>query len=859
MRELNSPAANSIWPGKLILSKPWYPGAKLASVWAKTWLSFFFIVLAFNSLKAQVTSSASLSLKQSDSTFNQLKTALKTMADDQQKQSAENYQQHKRQLDQGAKFAALFNEIQNVKGFLKKGFEYKKVIDLITQVTEWKGIAVEGVITNRDSLQSTRNLTATSILLNELVSRIEKWEMTIKKYHHALGGYQFRLDSLAQDSALYQLPDNTAAASDYFQKLRSLKSNLTPVNAAISGALDSIQYIELQVGLLRTNIALDIAETESLRKKHDEKSNFNEVAIMQRMTSGEKSFSEIMDYSQEKASLLVTFYILNHLYTILLMLLALIGISAYLRILIKRSKQAKIYDQLQTNTYALAYPTASATLISFTLFQFFLPLPPFIFTSFLWVVCSFSLTMILRRFISRTWFYVWLFYLLLLMVSLFLNFILIQSEAERWVILLMSIAGMVAGAILIRRIRKKVPNQRSIYTLLVITTVFETIATLFNLYGNYNYSKGFMTNGYLTIVVAFMVYWTIILSKDILKTSRYFHRMAEDNKQQLLLKRVDISLPVYWYLLLFVAWFILISRNTHTFQTWFEPLSELFYKNWSIGKFDFTLQSVSIFFIVIFLSGIIAKIVSFLTADVDIIVGSSTAKGPGSWLLLVRIAIITAGIIIAFVSAGIPMDRMAVVMGALGVGIGFGMQPLVNSLIGGLIIAFEKPINVGDIVEISGQVGKMKSIGIRSSVVTTWDGADVIIPNGDLMTQHLVNWTMGNTKRRFEIAVGVAYGTDLERTIQLLMQLMSDDHRILKYPEPIVLVSQFNNSSVDLVLKFWVAHFITGFEVKSDLMVAVDALFKEHHIVIPFPQRDVHLYPISNASEPPAGKDNSAD
>lgn len=107
-------------------------------------------------------------------------------------------------------------------------------------------------------------------------------------------------------------------------------------------------------------------------------------------------------------------------------------------------------------------------------------------------------------------------------------------------------------------------------------------------------------------------------------------------------------------------------------------------------------------------------------------------------MLLVRITIITVGVLLAFVSAGIPMDRFAIILGALSVGIGFGLQTLINNLVSGVIIAFEKPINVGDIVEITGQTGRMKSIGIRSSVVTTWDGADVIIPNGDLLNQHLL-------------------------------------------------------------------------------------------------------------------------
>jgi small-conductance mechanosensitive channel len=234
-------------------------------------------------------------------------------------------------------------------------------------------------------------------------------------------------------------------------------------------------------------------------------------------------------------------------------------------------------------------------------------------------------------------------------------------------------------------------------------------------------------------------------------------------------------------------------------------------------------------------------VVSFLTADATPVTGSASEKGPGSWLLLIRIAIISAGVLLAFVAAGIPMDRLAVIIGALSVGIGFGLQTLINNLVSGLIIAFEKPINVGDIVEVAGSIGRMKSIGIRSSVISTWDGSEVIIPNGDLLSQHLVNWTMGNTKRRFEIPVGVAYGTNLEETRKLLQDLMLTDDRILKYPEPFVLVTSFNSSSIDFVLKFWVAHFSIGFDVKSDLMVAIDNLFKEHNIVIPFPQQDVHL------------------
>jgi potassium-dependent mechanosensitive channel len=275
----------------------------------------------------------------------------------------------------------------------------------------------------------------------------------------------------------------------------------------------------------------------------------------------------------------------------------------------------------------------------------------------------------------------------------------------------------------------------------------------------------------------------------------------------------------------------------------FEPLNASLTEPRAIGAFTFNLKSIFIFILVLVLSGIISRIVSFLASDTSSAQDKLTFGGLGSWLLLIRIAIITAGVMLAFVSAGIPMDKFAIILGALSVGIGFGLQTLINNLVSGLFIAFEKPVNVGDIVDIAGQTGKMKSIGIRSSVITTWEGADVIVPNGDLLNQHLVNWTLGNKRRRFELPLGVAYGTDLGKTKQLLLDLMLKDNRILRNPQPFVLATEFSNSSVDLVLKFWVAHFEIGFDVKSDLILAVDALFREQGIVIPFPQQDVHIRP----------------
>ena len=145
---------------------------------------------------------------------------------------------------------------------------------------------------------------------------------------------------------------------------------------------------------------------------------------------------------------------------------------------------------------------------------------------------------------------------------------------------------------------------------------------------------------------------------------------------------------------------------------------------------------------------------------------------------------------------------VAIVLGALGVGIGFGLQSIVNNLVSGIILAFEKPIKIGDVIQLGPFFGKVKEIGIRSSKVITYDGADVIIPNGDLLSQQLTNWTLTDQTRRIELVVGVAYGSDIPMVREVIRKVITDQETVMKYPEPLILVNEFSDSSVDFRLLF---------------------------------------------------------
>jgi small-conductance mechanosensitive channel len=165
--------------------------------------------------------------------------------------------------------------------------------------------------------------------------------------------------------------------------------------------------------------------------------------------------------------------------------------------------------------------------------------------------------------------------------------------------------------------------------------------------------------------------------------------------------------------------------------------------------------------------------------------------------------------------------------------------------VSGLIISVEKPVSVGDIVEIGGQSGTVKSIGFRSSIISTAAGADVVIPNGEVLNQHLVNWTRESTARSVDVPVGVAYGTNLEHAIKILEELPAKDERILSFPKPNVVVRQFNSSAIDMQLSFWVKNITDTAGVKSDILLAIDRAFQQNSIKIPLPQQELHISSLS--------------
>jgi small-conductance mechanosensitive channel len=223
---------------------------------------------------------------------------------------------------------------------------------------------------------------------------------------------------------------------------------------------------------------------------------------------------------------------------------------------------------------------------------------------------------------------------------------------------------------------------------------------------------------------------------------------------------------------------------------------------------------------------------------------------------LTRYVIGAIGLLIALASLGIDTAQIALVAGALGVGIGFGLQGIVANFIAGIVLMIERPVRLGDFVEVGTLVGVVERIGLRSSTIRALDGAEVIVPNESLISREVTNWTLSDRMRRVAISVGVAYGTDPHEVLKVLRGVVDAHAGIIQLEKTRILFEAFGESSLDFKVLFWAGSIDDAMRLKSEVGVAVFDALKNAGIEIPFPQREVRVISMPDAPEPPpAGPD----
>lgn len=769
------------------------------------------------------------------------------------KAAGSDYQKSQQKYTAGriaARQELLINDLKSTllraKVFITRGLDTNAINEELNNIRRWYDIGCDGIFQNKGSLQSHRNLTSTGILFKELLNKINTRKQSVDRYQHELSAFRMHLDSLGTDSTLYYISDDSAALMQFLGRIMTVRREINPTDSILEQAIQHVRGIQNRINLMQSTVSAALDEIEHYHKELDRNFMRRETSDIWGTVTGYRPFREIIYFSALKGQLALWFYVQNHWPGLLLLIALIIASTVFITSLKRKVKAEGLLQDNYQGQLVLRYPLLSAILIVVSVFQFIFPSPPSLFSTILGVTAAVSLTIIFRGYITRHWMLIWLTMFVQFLLACVDNLILQGSRIERYFILVFSVLGVVTGLLILFKGRRSELRERAILWFIAFVVVLELAATFFNMYGRYNYAKTMYVSGFINVIIAITFLWVVRLVNETLLLASEVYKRPEKRSFFINFERVGRKAPPVFYIFLVVGWFIIFGRNFYAFHRIADPVQDFLFAERSIGQYNFSIKGMLLFFGILFIATFVSRIVSFFATDKVPVHSSSTEQkkiGLGSWILLIRIAIISIGLFLAVAAAGFPLDRFTIILGALGVGVGLGLQALVSNLVSGLILAFEKPVNVGDIIEVSGKTGTIKSIGFRSSVLTSIDGSTVIIPNGDLLNEHLVNWSQDRGFRRLELVVGVSYGTSLEDVLPQLTELLKTNQRILTSPPPVAFADKFNDSSIDLKLLFWIANPREFMVAKSEVMRDVQSLFKKNGIIIPFPQRDVHIIP----------------
>lgn len=417
-----------------------------------------------------------------------------------------------------------------------------------------------------------------------------------------------------------------------------------------------------------------------------------------------------------------------------------------------------------------------------------------------------------------------------------------KSDLVRW-LMIMDVIILIIALVLGREIVKKSPEQfESIYRIFHILAPFYililTIAFLANIVGMISLSEFLITGILLSTVLGMVVYLTV---KVITSIVILFFKLRGSYSIQALSTMVNATHQRIQPILIWIGmivWIMFTLKGFDLFDFIVAWINELMIMEWEIGEMTISLGGILAFLGIFILSLILAKLAATIFQDEWMVDVLPRGVAPAISLVL-RILLISIGLYMALSAAGLDLSKLGFMLGALGVGIGFGLQSVVLNFIAGLILAFERPINLGDTIEVDQEFGIVTSIGVRSSNIKSYAGYEAIIPNGDLISKKVINYTLTNRDRRSKISMKTAPNADPEKVIALFNEMASEDPRTRKAPAPKTYFYGYDeDGNLSFALLYWTT-FTDTLKTDSAIALKIFAKLKEEGIQAPAPVRRI--------------------
>ena len=470
--------------------------------------------------------------------------------------------------------------------------------------------------------------------------------------------------------------------------------------------------------------------------------------------------------------------------------------------------------------YLRPVPVAAALLVVFSLAPFFDLQPPAAYTDLLQLLLLTTLTVLGWRSWPRPLFWRWVGIVAAFFV---LNIAYAQRApgvGARWAMLLLNAGAVALGVHFWRYLRGRRVLAGFVRPVALLFVGLNALALVATAAGRVSLAKLLTTAAIfgLTQVVGLAAFVRIITEAFYLQAQR--SRDAGGPSARLSFDKLERGLRHALTAVVSVLWLMLFTANLNLYNLCYRLIERTLTATHRLGSTTFTVGNILVFVGIAFLTIQLQKYVGYFFGETEDEF-SVEADRKGSWMVAIRLAILGVGLFLATLASGLPVDKIAIVLGALGVGIGLGLQNIINNLVSGVILIFERPFQVGDYIEVKGQTGRVKDIGIRASKLISQAGSEIILPNGDLLSNHVINWTLSNNHIRTELALNLGPDINLDEARRLISEEILKSPHTLHKIAPEILLNNVATAGYDLKALFWINNIRQEQALKSELLASI--------------------------------------
>lgn len=767
-------------------------------------------------------------------------------------------------LQRVEKYTTTFNQINNS---LAEGLDTAEVSQKLPIFV--RRINKIQTLANTKKSSTLRYLFVLRDNLDKMQDQVNGWQSDLDDVNTKLVQNQHDILQFTRDTLLKIEPSDSVLRTKFKAQLHIVRLLWRKTDSANRSNLFKINLLQNQTSMAYSSILDESDQIDSKIKRFAERAEAGELDYIWESNSQYNNFDPALKGTIKLNTIQLNFFFNSETATHLIALLFLGLIASW--IAYNRSKtleQNEYTEMIQDHVnYVYKNPIASVLLIFSAIVPYFYDHPPVFFLELSFLISLLCVLVLVKKSYPRSLFN-FLHQLFWLALVYSLSNLLIQiTNVDRYAILVLSIVSIVLASSFYINANKE-PDGHFPYTrpILKIFIVLQFISIILNITGRFSLAKIIGVTSVFNLWMLISLYFIILII--IQGVFLQLHTKKSENSfiswidYTVLQKKFRSTLTAFAGLL----WVFYLLQNLNIDDWVHDYLSDLLSQSRTIGGASFTFGGFVIFSIVIWISTLLSKLISYFydisaqrTTSLDALKKKNRAS-----TLLIRIGVFSVGFLLAVAASGFPIDKLTIIFSAFGVGIGFGLQNVVNNLVSGMILAFEKPVQIGDVIEVDNRTGTIKEIGIRSSKLATGDGSEVIIPNGDLISHHVVNWTLSNSNRRIELIVTTAYGSDIQKVKSLLKFLLDKRDDIMTQPAPSVFLHNLTESSCDFRIFFWAADISNFLELKSKVLADIYDTFIKEGIQRPSGDKNVNLHfpdelPVFNinstSGEKPAKED----